>query len=204
MDRRRLHRSLALGVLAPLIGWAPHPARAHPAHAEHADERLPTIGRAPPFALIDQAGRPLELQALQGKVLALTFIYTRCADTCPILTARLVALQERLGADFGPRVHFVSITVDPDNDTPAVLQAYARAHGVDLRGWSLLTGTRESVQAAVQGFGSYARRRRPAGAIDHLTLTSLVDRAGRLRVQYLGTGFREDEFLRDLRALLAE
>lgn len=204
MDRRSFHRSLGLGALGALIARLPNPARAHTGHVAPTDERLPMLGRAPPFALIDQAGRPLELSALQGKVLAQTFIYTRCTDTCPILTARLVALQQRLGADFASRVHFVSITVDPDNDTPAVLLAYARAHGVDLRGWSLLTGPHAAVQAAVHGFGSYARQRRPGGTIDHLTLTSLIDRDGRMRVQYLGTGFREDEFLRDLRALLAE
>jgi protein SCO1 len=203
MHRRAFHRSLALGALAALTGRSPNTACAHAEHAQNTDERLPLIGWAPALALTDQTGRPVALGDLRGKVLALNFIYTACADTCPILTSRLVALQERLGADFGSRVHFVSITLDPETDTPAVLLAYARARGADLRGWTFLTGTREAVQAATRGFGDYAKRR-GSGKIDHLTLTSLVDRDGRMRVQYLGTRFRDEEMLRDLRALLAE
>jgi protein SCO1/2 len=203
MQRRAFSRWLALGAGAALTGLLPNLTAAQTKHVEDAEARLPTLGAAPPFELTDQAGRPLALSALRGRVLALTFIYTHCADTCPILTARLVGLQTRLGTDFGSRVHFVSISLDPETDTPTVLLAYARAHGVALDGWSFLTGSREAVQAAARGFGSYAKRQR-TGAINHLTLTSLVDRDGRVRVQYLGTRFRDDEMLRDLRALLAE
>lgn len=204
MQRRAFHRSLALGALSALAGLvAPLPTLAHGPGRDAADERLPLIGPAPPFALTDQAGRPLALADLRGKVLVLSFIYTACPDICPILTTRLAALQAPLGAAFGPQLHFVSITVEPEVDTPEVLRAYALAHGAELRGWSFLTGPHEAVQAAVRGYGSYARRRR-AGGVDHLTLTSLVDRRGGLRVQYLGTRFRDDEMLRDLHTLLAE
>src|SRR5437867_10049200 len=92
-------------------------------------ETLPTIGPAPAFTLLAQDERRLSLADLRGKVVVLTFIYTTCADTCPLLTAKLAGLQGRLGADFGARVVFASVTIDPERDTPAVLKAYGIAHG---------------------------------------------------------------------------
>ncbi len=207
MRRRALHRPLALAAwLAACSAFGPLHALAHgagtPVHDE-ADTRLPLLGPAPPFRLIDQAGRRLALADLRGRVVVLSFIFTACTDSCPILTARLAALQAPLGAAFGPRLRFVSISIEPEVDTPELLRAYANTHGADLRGWHFLTGPAGAVQAVVRGYGSYAQRR-GSGEIDHLTLTSLIDRRGRLRVQYLGTRFRDDEMLRDLHALLAE
>lgn len=173
------------------------------AHADKAQARLATIGPAPAFALTDQSGRRVALADLRGKVLALTFIYTTCRDTCPVLTAKMVTMQDGLGADFGAKVRFVSITVEPEVDTPPVLTAYARAHGADLAGWSFLTGDSADVKAVVRDYGAFARRAR-AGLVDHLFLTSLIDARGVLRVQYLGTRFSADEMLRDLRSLVRE
>jgi protein SCO1/2 len=102
---------------------------------------LPRIGPAPAFTLITQAGTRLVLTDLHGKIVALTFIYASCADTCPLLTAKMAGLQTRLGTDVGARVFFVSITVAPERDTPAVLTRYAQAHGANPAGWAFLTGT---------------------------------------------------------------
>jgi protein SCO1/2 len=168
-----------------------------------ASERLPTIGPAPPFDLTDQSGRRVVLADLAGKVLAVTFIYTTCRDTCPVLTAKLASLQKPLGADFGTRVRFVSISVEPEVDTPAVLGAYAAAHGADLGGWSFLTGPPDKVQDVVRRYGAFARRNRP-GDVDHVFLTTLVDRRGMMRVQYLGFRFDPAEMLGDLEGLLRE
>jgi protein SCO1/2 len=93
---------------------------------------LPKIGPAPAFSLTTQDGSRLALADLRGKVVAVTFIYTSCADTCPLLTAKLAGLQARLGTDFGAKVFFVAITVDPERDTPPVLKRYAQAHGANL------------------------------------------------------------------------
>src|SRR6267378_202763 len=94
-------------------------------HAAKASGRLPMIGAAPAFALTSQAGDRVALADLRGKVIAVTFIYATCKDTCPVLTAKMAMIQRKLGADFGPRVRFASITVEPEVDTPAVLKAYA-------------------------------------------------------------------------------
>jgi len=172
-------------------------------HGSKAQGRLPTVGAAADFTLTDQAGERVSLADLKGKVLAVTFIYATCKDTCPLLTAKMAMVQRKLGADFGPRVRFVSITVEPEVDTPAVLKAYAGNFGADLRGWSFLTGTSADIQDVVRRYGAFAKRVKP-GDVDHTFLTSLVDRKGMLRVQYLGYRFDPAEFHRDLRALLRE
>jgi protein SCO1 len=172
-------------------------------HASKSEGRLPTVGPAPAFSLTDQEGSRVASAGLRGKVLAVTFIYTTCKDACPLLTAKMAAIQRKLGADFGARVRFASISVEPEVDTPAVLKAYAKAHGADVAGWSFLTGESAEIRELVSGYGAFARRIKP-GNVDHVFLTSLVDRRGLVRVQYVGYAFDPDEMLRDLRALLNE
>ena len=84
------------------------------------------IGPAPPFTLTSQDGKPVALADLRGKVVAVTFIYTGCPDFCPLLTQKMVDVQDALGADFGAKIAFVSITLDPEHDTPEVLKDYAQ------------------------------------------------------------------------------
>ena len=173
------------------------------AHGTKAIGRLPVVGTAPDFALTNQNGERMALVDLHGRVAAVTFIYATCKDTCPMLTAKMAVIQRKLGADFGKRVRFVSITVEPEVDTPVVLKAYADKFGADPAGWSFLTGTTPEIQDVVRRYGAFAKRVKP-GDVDHLFLTSLIDRKGMLRVQYLGYRFDPDEMLRDLRALLRE
>lgn len=173
------------------------------AHQSKTTGRLPVVGPAPDFALTDQQGARKSLGDLQGRVVAVTFIYATCKDTCPVLTAKMALLQKKLGADFGRRVHFASITVEPEIDTPEVLRAYADRFGADPAGWSFLTGPSADIQQVVRRYGAFAKRVK-AGDVDHLFLTSLIDRNGMLRVQYLGYRFDPDEMLRDLRSLLRE
>ena len=92
---------LGAGLLLSLAALWPAAA---PAHKPGRDERLPRIGPAPEFALTAQDGRRFSLRDLRGKVVAVTFIYASCVDTCPLLTAKLVAVQRRLGAQADGRV----------------------------------------------------------------------------------------------------
>jgi len=174
-----------------------------PALAGGQGRPLPVIGKAPGFVLVDQRGHRVSMADLLGNVLALSFVFTSCSDTCPIVTAKLVDMRRRLGSEFGRRVHFVSISVDPLTDTPERLRLYAAKFGADVPGWSFVTGTPAQIDDVVRRFGAYARRA-DNGAVDHLTLTSLVDAQGRLRVQYLGYRFQVGEMLSDLQALLGE
>ena len=130
------------------------------AHQPGRDARLPTIGAAPVFSLTTADGGRLALADLRGKVVAVTFIYATCTDTCPLLTAKLAGLGQRMGKDFGAKVAFVAITVDPERDTPDVLRSYAQAHGASGAGWAFLTGTPAEIKDVAQRYGVFARKTR--------------------------------------------
>ncbi len=166
-------------------------------------ENLRKIKPAPEFNLTTQDGKRLALKELRGKVLAITFIFASCADTCPLLTAKMAGIQNRLGSDFGPKVFFVSITVDPERDTPEVLKRYAEAHQANPAGWAFLTGTQAEIRDVAKRYGIYYKKT-PRSDVDHTFLTSLVDQNGTLRVQYMGVKFDPDEMLRDLQSLIKE
>jgi protein SCO1/2 len=187
--------ALALGLLsvAP-AAWA---------HADTAHARLAVVGPAPAFTLTAASGERLALADLRGKVLALTFMFTTCTDSCPLLTAKMAEIRRRLGADFGARIHFVSITVDPQNDTPERLRRYAEQFGANVAGWSFLTGTKAQIDDVVRRYGAYAKKTE-RGGVEHLFLTSLIDAKGLLRVQYLGWRFDAGEMLADPQSLLRE
>jgi protein SCO1/2 len=195
--RHGCHLSLLIILLA--VGWR-EPGLSHQAEE---GERLSKIGPAPAFTLMAQDGQRLALNALRGKVVVITFIYASCADACPLVTAKMTGLQDELGEAFGPKVFFISITVDPERDTPEILTRYAQAHGANLSGWAFLTGRPDEIRAVARQYGIYYKKH-AAGDVDHTFLTSLVDQRGTLRVQYMGIRFDADELLRDLRSLLAE
>jgi protein SCO1 len=188
--------ALIFVVLASLMLAQPH--RAEPAAQE---QELPKIAPAPEFALISQDGASVKLADYRGKVVAVTFIFTLCADTCPVLTPMMSFVQDQLGANFGEKIHFVSITVDPERDTPEVLKEYAQAFGANLSGWSFLTGTPDAIRDVTRRYGIFAAKT-ANGSIDHTFLTSIIDQRGILRVQYLGVRFDPEEFRRDLVSLL--
>src|SRR5919106_3845553 len=130
--RQRWYLSILIALV--VVGWRT-PGLAHKAEE---GARLSKIGPAPAFTLTTQDGRRLALEELRGKVVVVTFIYTSCADACPLLTAKMAALQDDLGSDFGPKIFFLSITVDPERDTPEVLTRYAQVHGANLSSWAFL------------------------------------------------------------------
>lgn len=164
---------------------------------------LPDMGLAPEFTLIDQNGERFRLSSLRGKVVAIAFIYTSCPDICSLLTDKMARARDDLGDAFGSDVAFLSITFDPARDTPDVLRDYAEAFDADTDGWFFLTGDEAAVHRVTAQYGvvTWAGAE---GAIDHNLLTTLVDRRGRIRVQYAGYRFDPEEFRRDLIALMAE
>ncbi|MEO6024011.1 MAG: SCO family protein [Burkholderiales bacterium] len=173
------------------------------AHKSAMEARLPKIGPAPEFTLTDFDGNKLSLAELRGQVVALTFIFTSCADTCPLLTAKLIGIQRKLRADLKSKVFFAAITVDPERDTPEVLKRYAQAHSADLAYWAFLTGSLAEIAEVTRRYGIY-NKKQSKGDVDHTFLTSLIDKGGTLRVQYLGWRFKPEEFIGDLSALARE
>ena len=164
---------------------------------------LPKIGQAPEFSLTSQDGGKVSLADFRGKVVAVTFIYTLCTTTCPALTPLMSFIQDQLGPDFGSKIVFVSITVDPERDTPQVLKEYAHAFGANLAGWTFLTGPPDAIRDVTHRYGVFASKTANSD-VEHTFLTSIVDPRGVLRVQYAGVRFDPDEFRHDLVSLLQE
>ena len=112
----------------------------------------------------------------------------------------MATVQDHLGSDFGSRIIFLSITVDPEHDSPDVLQRYAETFGADLAGWKFLTGSPQTIRAIERRYGVFAAQA-PSGDVDHTNLISVIDPRGMMRVQYLGVRFDPDELRRDLLSL---
>lgn len=107
--------------------------------------------------LLDQDGAPVRFytDVLRGKIVLVSFFYTGCTDVCPVLMHTLRDVKDRIGERFGRDVFFVSISVDPENDTPEVLKEYAARYHQAGPGWTFLTGKRDDVDRVVGKLGQY-------------------------------------------------
>jgi protein SCO1/2 len=172
----------------PSFGWPAFAGLLLLAACGRAPEPLPTLGSVGAFALVDQDAHSFTADSLRGKVWIASFFFTRCPTICPRITRRMRALQIAEGAH-SPPASFVSFSVDPENDTPPVLAAYARSYGADLRSWSFLTGDLAVVKATViDGFKSALDGKPDPGAenggIIHGSHLVLIDRASAIRGYY--------------------
>ena len=163
---------------------------------------LPARAPAPDFTLTDQSGAEVSLASLRGRLLVVDFVYTRCPGPCPALTARHVKLQRALPAALRERTHFVSISIDPRNDSPEALRAYAEARGADLSTWSFLTGPPAVVDEVLRGFG-VGSSLASDGEIEHTIVTFLVDAQGRIAELYTGFGQPNEVVIGDLERIAA-
>jgi protein SCO1/2 len=155
---------------------------------------------APEFALTDQEGQPFGLADLAGRGALVDFVFTSCPGPCPILTSNHVAAQRALSAESQPKIHFVSISLDPANDDPAAMREYALERGANLAHWSFLTGPVEEVSALISAFGVGSVRAED-GTIEHMLITFLVDGKGRIVKRYFGTQHDPKAIAADLETL---
>jgi cytochrome oxidase Cu insertion factor (SCO1/SenC/PrrC family) len=169
-----------------------------------AQPTLNTIAPAPDFALRDPAGTVVRLSELRGQTVLVAFIYTSCTTACPILSSQMRALQKRLRQErlLPGRVAMLSITVDPERDSDAVLAHYASALGADPAGWRFLRETREAMAPVMAGYDKWTKRL-PDGDIDHPARLYLIDPQGRIREIYSLAFFEPRQALIDIRTLVA-
>lgn len=150
----------------------------------------------PDFALVDQTGKTVRLSQFRGEPVAVTFAYTRCpvATACPMTMTKFAKLDAALAREkFG---RLLSITVDPQNDTPAVLRDFASRIGADPRRWRFLTGDPAAVARTAETFGVLYYP--DHGQIVHSQVVAVVDPAGRLATIYFGEMWDAETVLRDL------
>lgn len=151
--------------------------------------RLPVIAQVADFTLTNQLDRPVRLADLRGQVWVADIIFTRCPGPCATMTKRMSELQGLLPAN--APVKLVSLTTDPEHDTPRVLASYAQRFGADSNRWHFLTGPKaELVKLAVGGLKltaldkDEAARTSPNDLFIHSTIFVVVDRRGRLRAAF--------------------
>lgn len=155
------------------------------------------------FALTDQNGKRMAFRELRGKPLVINFMYTSCPDVCPLLTASLKILRNHMKPAEATDIRFLSITTDPEVDSPKVLKAYSKRHKADAPNWSWLTGKARELGPVWQGFGVSVKRL-ARGLIEHTTLTVVADARGYMRYAYFGSAPDPAVLLKDLRALEKE
>ncbi|MGB5995341.1 MAG: SCO family protein [Candidatus Deferrimicrobiaceae bacterium] len=177
--RSRVARSALAGILVSVCLWgAPRPAAPHEMHKHPAATpppgaqgeqqskatkpalRLDENNQREYFTdlpLLTQDGKEVHFHTdmLKGKVVLISFIYTNCTEVCPILMPNLVRIQELLGDRSGRDVSLVSISVDPEDDTPEELKEYGKKYGAKP-GWTFLTGKKENIDWVVYKLGQYA------------------------------------------------
>jgi protein SCO1/2 len=181
-------------------GHAPLPPDARPVRIMDVMEPGDLV---PDDPLIDQTGATRRLSDWRGRVLAVTFVYTRCPlpNFCPAMDRGFTALQKAIREDalLTARAHLVTVSFDPAHDTPAVIQGHAEAQGADPAIWSYLTGAPAAIDHLTSRFG-VSPIAGEAETITHNLRTAIVEPDGRLVKIYSGNGWTPDALLNDLRA----
>jgi protein SCO1/2 len=154
--------------------------------------------------LVDPSGARRSLGDWRGQVLAVTFVYTRCPlpNFCPLIDRHFAAVQEqvRSSADLQGRVHLVSVTLDPEYDTPAVLLRHAGQLKADPAVWSLLTGSREQIETFASQFGvSVVRENTQPSELVHNLRTAVIDGNGRLVTMLSGGEWEPAALIAEIR-----
>ena len=222
LKKLSFNRQIFLGIVLSLIfvagaiSWIRSTTQ-----QEHPTYALPVLYPVPDFSLIERSGNSIKLPDLIGKVWITNFFFTRCRDTCPLQSFRLSQLQQAFAEE--PNVRLVSITVDPEWDTPEILTQYANKFHADSKRWLFLTGDKEVIyELALQGFRlairdtrerehDHSTHRNPNGSLSsggillHSSRFVLVDRKGNIRGYYQSKERRDIEMLRrHVRVLLKD
>lgn len=165
LQRTGARASCATVILIPLLAWAGEDYQRH-AHAAH-QHMTPTEAKSgdytlsvrsytiPEVTLIDSHAQPVRLRealAAEGPVMV-NFIFTSCTAICPVMSRIFSQVPGKLGAEAG-RLRMISISIDPENDTPQELEAYAKNFSVNPR-WQFLTGSVENIQVVQRAFDNY-------------------------------------------------
>jgi protein SCO1 len=141
--------------------------------------KLQVYGQVPHFELTDSHGNRFDSKQLDGKVWVADFIYTHCPGPCPRMTSQMHSVQKQLANEAD--VRFVSFTVDPARDTPAVLNAFAEKFGESAADWFFLTGSPDTLHKLARNVFMVGDL---VGVMDHSTKFILVDRKGQIRGFY--------------------
>lgn len=216
IDDRRLLDELAAGdgIQATLVVGGKRTRLENVIHTREAvdatyagksqDSIEPKFGdEVPDFAFVNQDGKRMSLRQYRGRAVVLTFIYTRCPlpDYCPLMSENFGEIQDTLKSDaqVSAKSHLLSITVDPEYDTPRVLREYAAAHSANTGFWEFGTGAKDDVKKIATYFG--LQYFPDGGQIVHSLRTAIIDAEGKLVKLYRGNEWKPGEIVSELRYL---
>ncbi|CAM2769376.1 SCO family protein [Rariglobus hedericola] len=153
----------------------------------------------PDFALYDQTGKVVSAARFRGKQVMLNFIFTRCqvAQMCPLATANMMVAQRKAKEAGVADIEFVSITLDPEYDTPGVLLTYAKQRGIDTTNFSFLTGPEGAIKDLLTQFGVLADF--DGSILKHTVSTLLIDAQGKIIWRTDGSQWSPEEFVKKMK-----
>lgn len=139
---------------------------------------LVIIGKAPNFSFINQKGKNITNQTYEGKIYVVDFFFTSCPSICPIMSSNMVLVQNAFPEN---NIGIASFSIDPEQDTPEVLDEYAKLYGVTNPNWNFLTGYKTDVyQLANNGFNIFAKEGNSPESFEHSGLFALIDQNGNI------------------------
>lgn len=162
-------------------------------------ESLPPGSPLPDCAFTNSRGETQRLSDFKGRALAFTFIFTRCPfpDFCPLMNRNFMAAREALAAGTRTEWHLLSLSFDPDYDTPERLATYAAPYRPDPAHWTFATGRAEEIRGLGKAFGLAISS--TGVSTDHNLRTVVVDAAGRVQKVFVGNAWKADELVSELR-----
>jgi len=174
--------------------------RTPPVSAER-DARLKEGDKMPPFSLANQNGERISLETFRGQPFVLTFVFTRCPvpNFCPRMSSNFEELQAAIknGSGTLATTRLLSVTLDPDYDTPKVLSDYAAFHHADSKIWTFGTGDEKEIESLTSAFSVY--RQTEGGTISHGLATALINRNGTVERIWRGNGWTSAEVTEAIR-----
>lgn len=145
-------------------------------------KNLYTVMKVPDFELTDQNNKKITNRDMLGKVYLVEFFFSRCPTICPVMNMNMRAIENGINnPDFG----IISISIDPENDTPELLKEHARKIGVKSPNWHFLTGNRDDIGKIADQFNIYVGDKEDESeSLNHSGMIALVDQEGNIRCRY--------------------
>lgn len=172
-----------------------------PFHIARDVERLNEGDALPEYHFIDQNGKAFSTKDFAGQALAINFLFTRCPypTFCPLMANNFEAAQKKLlaSADAPTNWHLLTISFDPDYDTPAVLKHYAASHDANPEHWTFATGQLVDIRAIAEQFG-LTFWRDESGGLNHNLRTAIIDASGRVQKVFGGNEWKPDELISEI------
>lgn len=171
-----------------------------PAISANEGDRLKEGDQMPFFNLTNQNGQPVSLNTFHGQPFVLTFVFTRCPlpNFCPLMSSNFDELETGIKTGSGAlaKTRLLSVTLDPEFDTPEILKKYGAYYNADPEVWTLATGDKKEIDVLTRAFSVY--RQTQGGTISHGLATALIDKDGKIEKIWRGNTWKPGEVMEEI------